>query len=80
MRYEFIGLVGTALIVLSFVFDDQRKIRIFNSIGSLFFIVYGLLIGALSNIVLNGTLLGIHFYKLHKMGKENKYGETSERD
>ena len=74
MKYEIIGLIGTCFIVLCFTFDDQKKIRIFDGIGSLFFVAYGILIGALSNVVLNGILICIHCYKLYKMrraGEEN---------
>lgn len=35
--------------------------------GSVLFVLYGALIGAYSNILLNGALIIVHLVKLHKM-------------
>lgn len=70
MEQEIIGMAGTVLVVASFLFNNQRTIRIINAIGGLFLIVYGILIGSVSNIVLNSALTIIHLVKLYKMRKE----------
>ena len=64
MKYEFLGVIGTLLILVGFLSDDQRTIRIFDMVGSLFFVVYGITIASFSTILLNGTLALVHIYKL----------------
>ena len=76
MWVEAVGLIGTGFIVLCFTFDDQEKIRVFDTVGAVLFIVYGLLIGALSNVVLNGILVAINCYKVAKIRKEKRDGEN----
>lgn len=67
MKYELIGLCGTVFILIAFLFNSERKIRIFDMIGSVLFVIYGALIGAYSNVVLNGALIIVHIIKLQKM-------------
>ena len=67
MKYEMIGLCGTVFILIAFLFNSEREIRIFDMIGSVLFVIYGALIGAYSNVVLNGALIIVHIVKLHKM-------------
>ena len=67
MNYEVIGIAGTLLILVGFCSNSEKKIRIYDMAGSLLFVVYGALIGAYSNILLNGILIVIHLYKLRKM-------------
>lgn len=67
MKYELIGLCGTVFILIAFLFNTEKQIRIFDMIGSVLFVVYGALIGAYSNVVLNGALIIVHIIKLRKM-------------
>ena len=67
MRYEVIGLAGTLMILIGFLSNSEKRIRIFDMIGSACFVAYGILIGAISNIVLNGILIFVHLYKLYRM-------------
>ena len=67
MRYELIGLCGTVFILIAFLFNSAKEIRIFDMIGSVLFVIYGALIGAYSNVVLNGALIIVHIIKLQKM-------------
>ena len=69
MRYEWIGIFGTVLILMGFLSDSEKRIRLFDMAGSACFVVYGALIGAFSNILLNGTLIVVHIVKLNKMRK-----------
>ena len=63
---EFIGILATIFVLLSFIFADARKIRAVNIIGATLFVVYGLLINALSVWLLNGALIFIHIYFISK--------------
>lgn len=72
MRYEIIGMTGTILILIGFLSNSEKKIRLFDMAGSFLFVTYGILIGAWSNIVLNGILILIHIYKLRRMKQNGK--------
>jgi hypothetical protein len=67
MNYEIFGIIGTLLILIGFLSNSEKKIRLFDMAGSALFVLYGVLIGAYSNILLNGALIIIHIIKLHKM-------------
>lgn len=67
MKYEAIGLLGTLFILIAFLFNTEKQIRIFDMIGSVLFVLYGALIGAYSNVVLNSTLIIVHIVKLRRM-------------
>jgi hypothetical protein len=66
MLYEIIGIVATSFVLLSFIMNDIKKVRIINIIGAALFVVYGVLIGAFSTWVLNAALILIHIYYLIK--------------
>lgn len=49
------------------MFNDEKRIRVFDLIGAVLFVAYGFLIGAYSNVVLNGILIVIQVVKLRRM-------------
>ena len=65
---EVLGLIATALVVLSFTFKKLRTVRIVNLVGSVLFIIYGVLlamnagtiVGFVSIILVNAILLMIN--------------------
>lgn len=57
---ELIGIAGTMFVLLSFLMKDIVKIRAINIVGAVLFVIYGLLIGAVSTWLLNGILVLIH--------------------
>ena len=63
---EILGIVATLFVLLSFLFNKQKTIRIVNIIGAVVFVVYGILINSISVWLLNGALIGIHIYYLIK--------------
>lgn len=65
--YEAIGILATLFVLGSFLVDGEKKIRRINIFGAILFVVYGVLIGALSVWLLNSALLVIHIYKLRKL-------------
>ena len=67
MKYEIIGLCGTVFILCAFLFNSEKQIRIFDMIGSVLLVIYGALIGAYTNVVLNSTLIVVHIIKLRRM-------------
>ena len=72
MTYELFGILGTVLILIGFLSDSEKKIRIFDMAGSALFVLYGILIWAYSNILLNGILIIVHIFKLRKLAGKAK--------
>lgn len=61
---ELLGIIGTLCIVYAFTQNGEIRIRIFDTIGAIFFIVYGIFIQSLSTIVLNIVLVSVQVLKL----------------
>lgn len=69
MNIEIIGTLASIVILISFLTNNVFKIRCINIIGSIIFIIYGVLISSFSILLLNGILILIHIYYLLKEGK-----------
>lgn len=65
--YEIIGILASLFVLMSFIFHGEAKIRKINIVGATLFVIYGLLIGAVSVWLLNGILTVIHSFYLYKM-------------
>ena len=63
---EIIGTIASIVVVISFLTDNNVRIRVINILGSIIFIIYGIMIGAFSVIFLNAMLIVIHLYYLLK--------------
>ena len=61
---ETIGYLAPAFLVLSFLFKDMFKLRLINSIGCGFFIIYGFLISAYPVVIANVIIVGINLHYL----------------
>ena len=61
---EIIGYLAPAFLVLSFLFKDVFKLRLINSVGCVFFIIYGFLISAYPVVIANAIIVGINLYYL----------------
>ena len=70
MFYEAVGLTATLLVLISFLVNDMRLVRIINMAGSAFFVAYGVLVGAFSTWLINAILVFVHSYYLVKMGDD----------
>ena len=66
MMHEILGIVATLFVLVSFLFTNEKRIRQINVIGAVLFVIYGIIISAVSVYVLNGALILIHIYKLYK--------------
>ena len=64
---EAIGITATIFILIGFLLSGEKKIRALNIVGAMLYVAYGILIGSVSNIILNGALIIIHIVKLHRM-------------
>ncbi len=81
--YEIIGIIASILIVFSMVFKTTTfkgtiLMRIINSIGSIFFIVYGILVAAYSTTAANCAIFIVNvFYLIKEIKDHNKAHESN---
>ena len=67
-----LGTLASILVLMSFLFTGEKKIRIVNIFGAALFVIYGFLIEAFSVWFLNGALLLVHSIKLIKERRSNE--------
>jgi len=67
--YELIGIVATLFIIASFLTKNLVKVRIVNLIGSVIFVVYGILIHSWSTAILNVIMIVVHLVYLLRRNK-----------
>lgn len=61
---EYLGIVASLFIFLSFIFKNPTKIRAVNSIGSVLFIIYGIRLHSYSIVVLNIATVVLQIYQI----------------
>lgn len=75
---EMIGYLGSLLVLVSFLLTSVVKLRIVNTVGSIIFAVYALIIHSYPTAIMNFCLVAINLYYLWKMTKSEKvYDLTS---
>ena len=67
---EMFGTIASLLVMLSYTLDGWR-LRVINIIGSILFIIYGIMIGGISIVILNSVTIFIHLYYIMKEVKGN---------
>ena len=80
---EIFGYIGSFLVLVSFLMTSVYKLRIVNTIGSLIFMIYALIIKSYPTAVMNFFLVLINVRFLWKMshtGKEYDLVETKTDD
>ena len=65
--YEIIGYVGSGLVLVSFLMASVVKLRVVNSVGSIIFALYALLIHSYPTMIMNICLVLINLYYLWKL-------------
>lgn len=68
--YEIIGIIASIMVLISFIMNGEKKIRIINIFGAMLFIIYGFLINSFSVWFLNLMLLLVHINKLIKLNNK----------
>jgi hypothetical protein len=69
MMWEIYGYIGTVLILGSFLIEDVFRLRLVNTIGAIFWLIYGFGIYAGPTIVVNFCVILIHSYWFFKHRK-----------
>jgi hypothetical protein len=72
MSWEIFGYIGTVLILISFLIENVFKLRLINTIGALFWLIYGIGIMAKPTIVVNFAVIIIHSIWFIKQKKQPK--------
>lgn len=67
---EWIGYLASILIALSMFMKDMIKLRFINLVGSLCFVIYGLVIKAYPVVVTNIVIVGVNLYYIYKITNE----------
>lgn len=67
---EWLGYLGSALIVLSLVMRSVVNIRIVNTLGCLIYVVYSLIIGAYPVFITNFLIIIVNLYHLYQLKQE----------
>lgn len=67
MWVELVGIIAGLIVLGSFLLKEQKRIRIVNAIGSVVFVVYGILITSYATIFLNGVMVLVQIVYLLKM-------------
>jgi hypothetical protein len=70
MNWEIFGYIGTVLILSSFLVENIFRLRLINTIGACFWIIYGVGISASPTIVVNSCVIIIHLTWFYKHRKE----------
>lgn len=70
MSWEIFGYIGTVFVLGSFLIEDIVRLRIVNTIGSVFWVVYGLGTMALPTIIVNFCVIIIHLIWFVKKTKK----------
>jgi hypothetical protein len=60
MSWEIYGYIGTVLILGSFLIEDVFRLRLVNTLGAIFWLIYGFGILAKPTIVVNLCVIVIH--------------------
>ncbi|GAA0126255.1 YgjV family protein [Clostridium senegalense] len=69
---EWVGYAASLFIAISLLMTSIIKLRIFNTIGCILFVVYGFVIRAYPVIVTNGAIILINFWNLYRIYLDNK--------
>lgn len=91
LKNEWLGIVASAFILVSFLFTKQTITRLINMVGCIIFVIYGLLLPTYSTAFMNGALFIVHIvylvkdYLARKKTKDateinTEQNETSQKD
>lgn len=74
-----LGLLASALVLVSFLMKNEKQIRLVNILGCVVFVVYGFFISSFSVWFMNGALVAVHVVKLvGSFRKEKQQQQTAE--
>jgi len=69
MNWDIVGYIGTAVVLGSFLINDIIRLRLVNTLGSLIWLIYGIGLSMMPQIVVNSSIILIHLYWFYKNKK-----------
>lgn len=73
MDTEWIGILGSVMIIIAFAMKSEKWIRVLDAVGAALFILYGTTIQSFSTIFLNSVLILVNLANLRRIcGKTKK--------
>ena len=69
MNWDIVGYIGTAVVLGSFLINDIIRLRLVNTLGSLIWLIYGIGLSMMPQIVVNTSIILIHLYWFYKNKK-----------
>ena len=83
MMVEILGIVATLFVLAGFCFKTMTFwgsffLRLLNIVGSIIFVVYGLLLPAYATAILNGALIIVNGYFLIALIKNRKKQQSKD--
>ena len=75
---EIVGYIGSFLVLVSFLMTSVFRLRVVNTIGSVIFAIYALIIKSYPTAIMNICLVLINLHFLWNMRKESKSYELVE--
>ena len=66
LKNEWLGIVASAFVLVSFLFSKQTITRLINICGCIAFVVFGLILPAYSTAFMNAALIVVHVIYLTK--------------
>lgn len=80
LQNEWLGLVASAIVLISFLTSNQIKTRIINMVGCIAFVIYGLLLPAYSTAIMNFALVIVHVVFLTKHFIKRRKAKNTEKE
>lgn len=69
---ELFGYLASLFVLMSFLLKDIKKLRIVNTVGCTFFVIYGILLATSWPIIItNVSIIIINIYHLVKASEES---------
>ena len=74
LKNEWLGIIASAIILISFLTTNQIKTRIINMVGCVVFVIYGFLLPTYSTAFMNLAMFVVHivFLTKHFINKRKK--------
>lgn len=70
---EMIGYLGSALVVVSMLMGSVVRLRVINTVGSVIFAIYALIIRSYPTALMNFCLVSINIYHLIRLSNTGKH-------
>ena len=80
LKSEWLGIIASAFVLVSFLFSKQTITRLINICGCIAFVIYGILLPAYSTAFMNAALIVVHVVFLVKDYLARKKAKRSQSD